>query len=68
MTIYTNECPEVFPAPKVEVSIAFNENGDPWITIPAHYDEEAQEVYEEMLKETSEMLQKYGPNGPANKK
>lgn len=68
VTIYTNECPEVFPAPKVEVSIAFNENGDPWITIPAHYDEEAQEVYEEMLKETSEMLQKYGPNGPANKK
>lgn len=68
VTIYTNESPEVFPAPKVEVSIAFNENGDPWITIPAHYDEEAQEVYEEMLKETSEMLHKYGPNGPANKK
>jgi hypothetical protein len=68
VTIYTNECQEVFPAPKVEISIIFNENGDPWITIPARYDAEAQEVYEEMLKETSEMLHKYGPNGPANKK
>lgn len=68
VTVYVNECQEVFPAPKVEVSITFNENGDPWITIPAHYDAETQEVYEEMLKETAEILHKYGPNGPATSK
>ena len=68
VTVYTNKCQEVFPAPKVEVSIIFNENGDPWITIPARYDADAQGVYEEMLKETIEMLHKYGPNGPAASK
>lgn len=68
VTVYVNECQEVFPAPKVEVSITFNENGDPWITIPARYDADAQGVYEEMLKETIEMLHKYGPDGPAASK
>jgi hypothetical protein len=68
VTIYTNECQEVFPAAKVEVSITFNENGDSPITIPANYTAEAQEIYEDLLKEAIEMLHKYGPNGPANKK
>jgi hypothetical protein len=65
VTIYSNECPEVFPAAKVEVSITFNENGESPITIPTNYTAEAQEVYEELLNETIQMLHKYGPNGPA---
>ena len=63
VTIYTNECQEVFPAAKVEVSITFNEDGESPITIPTNYTAEAQEVYEDLLNETIEMIRKYGPDG-----
>lgn len=63
VTVYTNECQEVFPAVKVEVSIIFNENGDSSINFPANYTEEDQEIYEYMLNKTIERMRQYGPGG-----
>ena len=63
VTVYTNECQEVFPAVKVEVSIIFNENGDSSINFPANYTEEDQEIYEYMLNKNIERMRQYGPGG-----
>ena len=67
VTVYTNECQEVFPAVKVEVSIIFNENGDSSINFPANYTEEDQEIYEYMLNKTIERMRQYGPGGSQTK-